>query len=171
MQEEIIKTKKLKEKSLKQTPCRHICALPCQCGHCVWISLRSIIRGGLAGAGGCGPCSHQIKEHKSEGMRGRRSRGNCGCGYTSLTCFILLRGGSSLLLAALGFPPSVTRNIFYNTRRKNKAAFWDCCSVYLICLPPFSPAVEKRKKAEKFELSEFLRSLFQRRTDVFELRS
>lgn len=78
------------KKSLTQTPCRHICTSPGQCGHCMRISLRSIIRGGLAGAGGCGPCSHQIKEHKSKGMRGRRSRGNCGCGYTSLTCFILL---------------------------------------------------------------------------------
>lgn len=154
------------KKSLTQTRCRHICASPCQCGHCMWISLRSIIRGGLAGAGGCGPCSHQIKEHKSKGMRGRRSRGNCGCGYTSLTCFILLRGGSALVLAALGFPPSVSRSIFYNTRHKNKAGFG---IVFLFTSFTFSVfSVGVVKKVEKFELSEVL---FQRRADVFELGS
>lgn len=42
----------------------------------MWIFLRSIIRGGLAGRGGCGPCGHKIKEHENKGTRGRVSGGN-----------------------------------------------------------------------------------------------
>lgn len=49
----------------------HVCVCVSLCAHCMWIFLRSIIRGGLAGRGGCVPCGHKIKEHKSNGMRGR----------------------------------------------------------------------------------------------------
>lgn len=67
------------------------------------------------------------------------------------------------MLAALGFPPSVSRSIFYNTRHKNKAGFG---IVFLFTSFTFSVGVVK--KVEKFELSEVL---FQRRMDVFELWS
>lgn len=43
--------------------------------------------------GGCGPCRHKIKEHKSNGMGGRVNGGNCGS--TSLSCFILQLRGSA----------------------------------------------------------------------------
>lgn len=70
------------------------------------------------------------------------------------------------MLAALGFPPSVSRSIFYNTRHKNKAGFG---IVFLFTSFTFSVfSVGVVKKVEKFELSEVL---FQRRVDVFELGS
>lgn len=63
----------------------------CQHEYCMWIFLRSIIRGGLAGWGGCGSCGHKIREHKNRGMRGRVGEWGKlnGCNSTSPSCFIL----------------------------------------------------------------------------------
>lgn len=67
-------------KSFIETPCRRVCPLG-QWVYCMWIFLRSIIRGGWAGRGGCGPCRHKLKNIKAkgrgeEGKRGRVSGGN-----------------------------------------------------------------------------------------------
>lgn len=69
------------------------------------------------------------------------------------------------MLAALGFPPSVSPSIFYNTRHKNKAGFGIVILFTSFTFTVFSVGVVKIGTVRVSEVP------FQRRTGVFELGS
>lgn len=69
------------------------------------------------------------------------------------------------MLAALGFPPSVSSSIFYNTRHKNKAGFGIVILFTSFTFTVFSVGVVKIGTVRVSEVP------FQRRTGVFELGS
>lgn len=105
----------------------------------MWIFLRSVIRGGLAGRGGCGPHGHDIKEHKSEGMRGTKHGGTVAV-VTHLSD-VLSCSWEEVALVLFGTEPSARSDSKHTGSHRSKmttddsgcGSFCSRCCLSLMC--------------------------------------